>query len=331
MRKPMLPFCLACAAVFTLFGGTPVSVLAATAVSTEEEESTGDSDETAFADNADLGADQISSGDDTEAAAESADTAISVPDPEDDNGMDKSSIGSAFDDPSYQFTQEDEDTVVYLIEEAEVLEAPSEEAEVLGILEKYDSVTLTGSNDLQYWEIEYEGEIAYIDSEKITREESDIEALKSEDAQKVQTEADSRQSQEEQIAADTERTRSEWEEALEEDEKERIASQTRNSNWSGAVLSPSKGSVYGPSGKETFYNLNMSGCIRNMNSRGYYGEVWVRNDGCKMFGDYIMCAANLRLHPYGSLVESSLGTCIVVDTGSFASRNPNQIDIAVTW
>ena len=50
-----------------------------------------------------------------------------------------------------------------------------------------------------------------------------------------------------------------------------------------------------------------------------------------MLGDYIMCAANLRVHPRGSLVESSLGTCIVCDTGGFASRNSNQLDIAVTW
>ena len=75
----------------------------------------------------------------------------------------------------------------------------------------------------------------------------------------------------------------------------------------------------------------MSGCVRNMNRRGYYYDVWVRNDGCKMFGDYIMCAANLGVHPFGSLVECSLGTCIVVDTGGFAAGNPNQLDIAVTW
>ena len=32
-----------------------------------------------------------------------------------------------------------------------------------------------------------------------------------------------------------------------------------------------------------------------------------------------------------SLVESSLGTCIVCDTGGFASGNSQQLDIAVTW
>jgi hypothetical protein len=101
--------------------------------------------------------------------------------------------------------------------------------------------------------------------------------------------------------------------------------------YRGPVLSKRRGTIQGPSGKETYYNLNMSGCVRNMNRRGYYYDVWVRDDGVKMFGDYIMCAANLGVHPFGSLVECSLGTCIVVDTGGFAAGNPNQLDIAVTW
>lgn len=42
-------------------------------------------------------------------------------------------------------------------------------------------------------------------------------------------------------------------------------------------------------------------------------------------------AANLDVYPRGSLVETSLGTAIVVDTGGFADSDPYQIDIAVTW
>ena len=87
----------------------------------------------------------------------------------------------------------------------------------------------------------------------------------------------------------------------------------------------------GPSGKETYYNLNMSGVVSIMRRMGNTDEYWVRDDGCKMLGDYIMCAANLRVHPRGTLVECSLGTCIVCDTGGFASRNSHQLDIAVTW
>jgi hypothetical protein len=64
---------------------------------------------------------------------------------------------------------------------------------------------------------------------------------------------------------------------------------------------------------------------------GNTDEYWIREDGCKMLGDYIMCAANLDVRPRGSLVESSLGTCIVCDTGGFAYSDPYQLDIAVNW
>jgi hypothetical protein len=102
-------------------------------------------------------------------------------------------------------------------------------------------------------------------------------------------------------------------------------------SWNGPVLTKRAGTVQGPSGKETYYNLDMSGVIRIMRRMGYTGEYHVREDGVKMLGDYIMCAANLNVHPRGSLVQSSLGMCIVCDTGGFASSNPNQLDIAVTW
>ncbi len=101
--------------------------------------------------------------------------------------------------------------------------------------------------------------------------------------------------------------------------------------WKGPVLSKGRGVNYGPSGKETYYNLNMSTVVSIMRSMGYTGEYWVREDGCKMLGDYIMVAANLNLRPRGSIVETSLGDAIVCDTGGFAKRNPTQIDIAVTW
>ncbi len=101
--------------------------------------------------------------------------------------------------------------------------------------------------------------------------------------------------------------------------------------YSGPVLTAWLGTVQGPSGKETYYNLDMGGVISIMNSMGYSYSYWIREDGCKMFGDYIMCAANLDVHPRGSLVETSLGTAIVCDTGGFAYINPYQVDIATTW
>ena len=96
-------------------------------------------------------------------------------------------------------------------------------------------------------------------------------------------------------------------------------------------LSASAGRVQGPSGTETYYNLDMSGVVGIMQDLGYGNQYWVRNDGVKMFGNYVMVAANFDVHPRGSLVETSLGTGIVCDTGGFAEGNPNQVDIATTW
>lgn len=104
--------------------------------------------------------------------------------------------------------------------------------------------------------------------------------------------------------------------------------------WNGPVLNPSAGVVYGPSGKETYYNLDMTGVISIMRGMGFDSvnyPYWVRSDGCKMLGNYIMVAAALDVHPRGTLVECSLGTAIVCDTGGFAYSNPYQLDVAVTW
>jgi hypothetical protein len=99
-------------------------------------------------------------------------------------------------------------------------------------------------------------------------------------------------------------------------------------------LTKSGGVFAGPSGKETYYNLDMSGVVRIMRNAGFSAKeypYWVRSDGVKMLGDYVMVAANLSLRPRGSIVESSLGTAIVCDTGGFARTNKTQLDIAVSW
>ena len=87
----------------------------------------------------------------------------------------------------------------------------------------------------------------------------------------------------------------------------------------------------GPSGKETYYNMEMSGVVRIMRNMGNNDPYWVRSDGVKMLGDYVMVAANLSVHPRGSHVDCSLGKAIVCDTGTFALSNPHQLDIAVNW
>lgn len=104
--------------------------------------------------------------------------------------------------------------------------------------------------------------------------------------------------------------------------------------WHGAVLSKSNGVVIGPSGRETYYNMDMSFCVRRMRSRGYSERdypYWVRNDGCKMLGQFVMVAANFRIRPLGTILETSRGWAIVVDTGGFVNNYPKGIDVATNW
>lgn len=104
--------------------------------------------------------------------------------------------------------------------------------------------------------------------------------------------------------------------------------------WEGQVLTKAKGSITGPSGRETYYNLNMKNCIKHMRQRGYSERAypyWIRDDGAKMFGPYVMIAANWSIRPLGSIVETSMGWGIVVDTGEFINTYPYGVDIATDW
>lgn len=95
-----------------------------------------------------------------------------------------------------------------------------------------------------------------------------------------------------------------------------------------------RGGCYGPSGRETYYNLNMSNCIWYMRELGYSAEeypYWIRDDGAKMLGNYVMCAANWAIRPKGTIIPTSLGDAIVVDTGTFVSTYPYGVDLAVDW
>ena len=121
-----------------------------------------------------------------------------------------------------------------------------------------------------------------------------------------------------------------------EEEQAKTAANTVNANWDqSGQLSTFSGVYYGPSGKETYYNLDMSGVVNIMRGMGYSEDAypyWVREDGCKMLGDYIIVACNLDLRPRGTLVATSLGTGIVCDTSPvFVGDNATQVDVAVTW
>ena len=112
--------------------------------------------------------------------------------------------------------------------------------------------------------------------------------------------------------------------------------------WTGKVLNSYDGVVdCGPSGgKESFYDadsfnpVGMANVVQTMRDLGY-DEInypyYIREDGVRMLGNYVMVAANLEVHPRGSIVETTLGQGIVCDTGSFAKSNVRQLDIATNW
>lgn len=105
----------------------------------------------------------------------------------------------------------------------------------------------------------------------------------------------------------------------------------RAASYRGGRLTRSAGTKVGPNGKETYYNLNMGRVVSVMKAKGYKGSYWVRSDGVKMFGNYIILASNHNVRPRGTIYETSLGLGIVCDTGSFAAGNPRMTDIAVAW
>lgn len=252
-------------------------------------------------------------------------------------------------DPKYSFYPVY--TICYALEDAVLKEEPSVDAADAGSVTKYDSFMLTGMSDQTYQEVQVDGKTLYVDKTSITADSNLISEMKAEEER--QAEEARRKAEEERKAA---------EEAARKAEEERLAaeaaaqaaaqaqaeaaaaaqanvtytpsygsSETYTGDWNGSVLTASAGVNYGPSGKETYYNLDMSGVVNNMRNMGNNDAYWVRDDGAKMLGDYVIVAANLDVHPRGSLVETSLGTGIVADTGGFAAGNPNQVDIATAW
>ena len=182
----------------------------------------------------------------------------------------------------------------YIAADTVLKSGPDAEAADAGPIAFNEEVEVTGWNDETYWRISYNGSTAYIDKNSLMDEK--------------------------------------YVEPEPEPEPVRNTSEPiANPAWDGSVLTRSAGVVYGPSGKETYYNLNMSGVVSILQGMGVSGDYWVRDDGVKMYGDYVIAACAFDIRPRGSLVETSLGTAICADTGGFAVNNPTQVDIAVNW
>lgn len=233
---------------------------------------------------------------------------------------------------------------VYFLEDTVPKDQPSKDSEDTDMLDKYSEALLTGESDGQYQQIRVGDAFRYVERDTFTDDADVIEDKKEADRKReeeIRKEAERKAEEErkKQEEKEAEEKRIEEERAAQEAAKASMSGASEItveaempvSSWGGSVLTRSAGVNYGPSGKETYYNLDMSGVVGIMRSMGNNDPYWVRDDGAKMLGDYVMVAANLGVHPRGSLVETSLGTGIVCDTGGFAAGNPTQLDIATNW
>lgn len=80
---------------------------------------------------------------------------------------------------------------------------------------------------------------------------------------------------------------------------------------------------------ETWYDLNMNKVVQNTdNALGTNNLYWVREDGVKCYGPWVIVASHPSITRY-SLVETSLGPGIVLDRHT--AGDVNLYDIATAW
>ena len=96
-----------------------------------------------------------------------------------------------------------------------------------------------------------------------------------------------------------------------------------------AVLLTAKlGTIQFEGHKETWYNLDMTRCVRRAQDMGIPAEYWVREDGVKMFGPWVILASHPSVTRY-TRMQTSLGEGIVLDRHT--SNDTALIDIATAW
>lgn len=139
---------------------------------------------------------------------------------------------------------------------------------------------------------------------------------------------------EEQQAASLEPPVAGWQKHALDVLQEKPKKQKKHDNYtysSKQTLNPYDGVFYGPSGKESYYNMDMSHVVELMQAAGYDMRYWIRKDGVKMLGNYVMVAADLSIRPKGTVLDTSLGSAIVCDTGEFIYKDRYALDVAVAW
>ena len=95
------------------------------------------------------------------------------------------------------------------------------------------------------------------------------------------------------------------------------------------VLTASLGRVQFNDHYETWYDLDMKNVIARSDAAiGLENMYWVREDGVKMYAQWVICAAHPSKIRY-SRIDTSLGEGIILD--AHTADDPELIDIATTW
>lgn len=94
------------------------------------------------------------------------------------------------------------------------------------------------------------------------------------------------------------------------------------------VLTAALGRITYGNHTETWYNLPMNRCVQRAQDMGIPAEYWVRDDGVKMFGEWVIVASHPSVTRY-TIVDTSLGQGIVLDRHT--AGDTELYDIATDW
>lgn len=94
------------------------------------------------------------------------------------------------------------------------------------------------------------------------------------------------------------------------------------------ILTASLGRISYNGHTETWYDKPMNRVVGRAQMIGIPADYWIRDDGVKMYGPWVIVASHPSVTRY-SLVETSLGKGIVLDRHT--CQDAELIDIATDW
>ena len=94
------------------------------------------------------------------------------------------------------------------------------------------------------------------------------------------------------------------------------------------ILTAKLGTVQYNGHTETWYDLPMQRVVQRAQDMGIPCEYWVRDDGVKCFGPWVIVAAHPSKTRY-TFIDTSLGAGIILDTHT--KSETELYDIATTW